>query len=267
MSDAANAMVTARCETGVSPTKNGSLLGVDFDNLRGDDALARLFARFDAGLQTRIFFLNVDCLRIANRNETYRQELNDSELLLLDGVGIKLSMRLHGQRMVENLNGTDFSPRVLEAAARRRLRVFLFGSRPGIAAKAGETFERDHPGFELVGTRHGYDYDSDEVVREINESGADILFVGFGAPLQEHWITQNMSRLKPRLLLGVGALFDYNGGHVPRAPRWMSRMHLEWLWRMTVDPKRLVKRYLVDGLGFLAYVAYRSISDASGRKE
>jgi N-acetylglucosaminyldiphosphoundecaprenol N-acetyl-beta-D-mannosaminyltransferase len=168
-------------------------------------------------------------------------------LVLPDGVGLKIISWIFGGKIKENCNGTDFSPKLMEEAAKEGYKIFLLGSKDGIAQKASENIKKTIPNLKIVGTSSGYFNNDEEVIQKINTSGADILFVAMGVPLQEKWIARNRDRLNPKLCLGVGALFDYLSGSTPRAPLPMRRMHLEWLWRIFIEPKRMFKRYIIDG--------------------
>ncbi|MCK5215260.1 MAG: WecB/TagA/CpsF family glycosyltransferase, partial [Candidatus Omnitrophica bacterium] len=112
---------------------------------------------------------------------------------------------------------------------------------------------------QIVGTHHGYVEEDEAVIDQINESGAEVLFVAMGVPIQEKWIHRNRDRLNPRLCLGVGALFDYLSGTIPRAPGIVRCLRLEWLWRCFVDPRRMIKRYFIDDTGFLIRLVFHRI--------
>jgi N-acetylglucosaminyldiphosphoundecaprenol N-acetyl-beta-D-mannosaminyltransferase len=115
-----------------------------------------------------------------------------------------------------------------------------------------------YPGLEIAGTHHGYfkpGREERDVIDAINRSGAEILFVAFGVPLQEIWIERNRHRLKPSVVIGVGGLFDYYSGRIPRAPLALRRTGLEWLWRLAMEPGRLWRRYLLGNAEFLGRVA------------
>ena len=137
--------------------------------------------------------------------------------------------------------------------------MYLLGGRPGVAEGAAQKLTERFPTLQLAGWDHGYHEEDDEVIARINASGADILFVGFGVPLQERWICRNRERLNPRLCLGVGALLDFMSGRVPRAPRLLRTMRLEWAWRFLIEPRRLFRRYFIDGSRFAGSVLSQTI--------
>lgn len=223
-----------------------SILNVKFHNYSSRDVVEHIFTRLRGGEKTNVFFLNVNCLYIAQADEEYRKVLNSADFVLLDGIGMRLVMNGFGMRMKDDCNGTDLSPVLIQKAAQEGHTIFFLGCRPGVAEKAAEKMCMKIPGINIVGIQDGYFDDDQKVVSEINASGADILFVAMGAPLQEKWIFRYKEQLSPKVCLGVGALLDYLSGTIPRAPRWLRSLHLEWLWRVFIDPQRLARRYFVN---------------------
>ncbi|WP_162010832.1 WecB/TagA/CpsF family glycosyltransferase [Nitrosococcus halophilus] len=235
------------------------ILGVSYDNIDGNAAVQRFLALMESSGKSNIFFLNADCLWKSRKDKEYRDILNQASLLLPDGVGLRLATRIFGSRMRDNCNGTDLSPVLMKIAAKKGYKIYFLGGRNGIADQAAENMRRRIPGIKITGSYSGY-FDSDkDVIERINTSGAEILFVAMGVPLQEKWISHNREWLEPRVCLGVGALLDYLSGQIPRAPLWMRQLWIEWIWRILVDPKRMVKRYLIDGFGFIVFVIWRRI--------
>lgn len=213
------------------------------------------------GAARSVFFLNAHCANLRSRNRTYATALARADAILPDGIGIELAARMTGTRLRENLNGTDFTPALLRDAAARGYSVFLFGARPGTAKAAAATLATTIPGLRIAGTRDGYDGASDPqaAIRAINASGADILLVAMGVPKQELWIDRHLPDLAPRLVLGVGALFDFLAGNVSRAPAPVRRLRLEWAWRLAQEPRRLARRYLLGNASFLARASLHAL--------
>lgn len=226
------------------------LFGLDVVNARSAAVIDHLLSQD----RCRAHFLNAHCVNVLAKDQAYRRALMTADAVLPDGAGIELAMRLTGSRMVENLNGTDLTPRLLQEALRRGKSVFLFGGRPGTAAAAAAKLTATLPGLRIAGVRDGFDGAADAAAarRAINASGADILLVAMGVPRQDLWLAQNADRLRPALTLGVGALFDFLAGHVSRAPRSLRRARLEWVWRLAQEPRRLACRYLVGNPAFVA---------------
>ena len=159
-----------------------------------------------------------------------------------------------GSALQENLNGTDLLPYLCSLAVRKGYSLYLLGAKEGVAEAMQENLESLYPGLKIAGTHHGYfDFDAEyeSVIAHINESGADILLVAFGAPLQEKFIRNYRNILEPRLLMGVGGLFDFYSNQMPRAPLWMRQIGIEWVYRLFQEPKRMWKRYIIGNPLFL----------------
>ncbi len=199
---------------------------------------------FHDGSQIRIAFCNANTMVSALRSPDYAATLKHF-LVLNDGVGLDICSSLFmGHGFEDNLNGTDLVPDIL-AAATKPVSIYLLGARQHVVEETGRQIAERFPRHRLVGTHHGYLKPGDEaaVIEEINASGADLLLVAMGNPRQELFIDRHAAELRPRVLIGVGALFDFISGTVPRAPMWMRRLRLEWLFRLMIEPRRLGWRY------------------------
>lgn len=200
-------------------------------------------------------FANAHSINLARANADFARAMQ-SCLVLNDGIGVDLaSQLLHGQRFPANLNGTDFTPALLDAIE-TPLRVFLLGSPPGIAEQAAARFVERFPRHQVAGTMHGFFKPQDEaaVIARIKESGADIVLVGMGQPRQEFWAVAARSQIDATLLC-IGAYIDFLAGRVSRAPRLVQRLRLEWAYRLMLEPRRLARRYLIGNVTFLYHLA------------
>ena len=238
--------------------------GVPVVNTTMDEAVEWIVERARQATPSQVCFVNPDCLNIAYEHEAYRSVLRTCARVLPDGIGIHLACQLTGSRLVANVNGTDMFPRLCERIAGTDLSIFLLGARPEIAAAAAAAMQDRYPGLRVAGTQHGY-FSADEeaaVIDAINASGAHVLLVAFGVPRQELWLHEHAARLRPPVRLGVGGLFDFYSGRIPRAPVWMREIGLEWVWRLLQEPGRMWRRYLVGNPLFLYRVARyaRSVS-------
>jgi exopolysaccharide biosynthesis WecB/TagA/CpsF family protein len=216
----------------------------------------------------KAFFINAHCCNVMHRNRHYMTAVHCADMLLPDGVGISLVAKMTGQRLTQNLNGTDLIPALLAQGARTGKSVFLFGGKPGTAQAAARTLLTRIPHLRIAGTRDGYDgaRETAAVVDDINASGADIVLVALGVPQQELWIHRNAADLYAPLTLGVGAALDFLAGNVSRAPALVRKARSEWVWRLAQEPRRLASRYLVGNATFLSrsgMAALRHVSGAS----
>ena len=217
-----------------------------------------------SGALRRVAFVNAHCANVMARDPAYAAALQTADRVLPDGIGVEQAARVNGMEIAANLNGTDFVPLLLRAAAERGRSVFLFGGAAGVAADAADRLARDIPGLRIAGHRDGFDgaADTDAAVAAINASGADILLVAMGVPAQDIWLDRNADRLRPVLTLGVGALFDFLAGRVARAPAPVRKARMEWLWRLAQEPRRLASRYLLGNLAFLAREGAGALRDS-----
>lgn len=226
------------------------IFGVPIFTGRMDQAMAQLRQMLaEPELSCRFCaFVNADCLNQAYVNPTYRQWLARAEVIWADGVGVALVGRHQGTPVQDNVNGTDMLPLLCQAG----FRLFLLGAQPGVAAKAAERLRQLYPESRIVGTEHGYfSGREEEVLEAIQTAGTEILLVGMGVPRQEGWIVEHLPRLRCRVAIGVGGLFDFASGRIARAPRWMRRCRLEWLYRLWQEPRRLFRRYVLGNPLFL----------------
>ncbi len=224
------------------------VLGVFIDNLTISKSLQYISFALNANKKTIVSFVNEDCLYKAQNDEEYRRVINSSDLVLPDGIGLRIIMKVFGHGMKDNCNGSDLAPQIIKRAEGGNYKIYLLGGREGVAMKAAHNLKTLYPNLCVVGYSNGYFVDDDNVIKDVNEVGTDILFVGMGVPKQEKWIARNKKKLNVKLCLGVGALLDYLSGRIPRAPLVFRRMHLEWAWRIFWEPRRMIKRYIIDGI-------------------
>jgi N-acetylglucosaminyldiphosphoundecaprenol N-acetyl-beta-D-mannosaminyltransferase len=225
-------------------------------NLAMEDALNAIDAALATRVPTRIAFVNADCVNIAARNDRYRQDLESMDWVFVDGIGMKIAGKLLDQPVRANVNGTDLFPLVCEELARGGRRIFLLGAKPGVADVVARWAQDQYPGLVIAGAHHGYfsEQETPAIVSKIRDAGTEVLFVAMGAPRQEAWINRHMKETGVNIALGVGGLFDYYSGNVPRAPMWMRNCGFEWLFRLVQEPRRLWKRYIVGNGAFLARI-------------
>lgn len=233
------------------------ILGVPIARVEADDALAAVERAANASAPAIVAYANAHTLNVACGDPSYRHLLRTRVAVLLnDGAGVALAAHLQGLPFPENLNGSDFNPRILELAARLRWPVYFLGGRPGIAQRAAARLAGDVPDLVVAGTRDGFfsPEEEHEVVTGVRESGAAVIMVAMGNPLQESWLVHNLAATGARLGVGVGAFFDFAAGEVARAPAWMNSLGIEWLHRLALEPRRLWRRYVIGNPLFLGRV-------------
>ena len=201
--------------------------------------------------QYLLFFANTNFIVKCQPLQKTMQEANT--LIVNDGIGVDIATWIiHREKFPENLNGTDFIPHYL-SRVKDKGRAFLFGAKPGIAARAAQTLENKFSAT-VVGACDGYEQakDSNKLIAEMNASGANIILVAMGNPAQEKWILDHRHQLNASVFIGVGALLDFLAGDKPRAPRIVQKLRLEWFYRLCLEPTRLMRRYTIDIAVFLA---------------
>lgn len=211
----------------------------------------------DDAVPATLFPMYAHCINVAQRDDAFMQVLRDrSRIAYADGMAVVWASRIGGRGVPERCTTTDLFPQLMEQAARRGHRVFFLGAAPGVAALCAERMVARYDGLQVVGTRDGFfgpELDED-VISEINDATPDIVFVGMGMPHQEKWVAAHRHRLRAPAVMTCGATFDFHSGRVRRAPLWMRRSGLEWLFRLLLEPRRLWRRYLLGNAAFIWYV-------------
>lgn len=184
--------------------------------------------------------VNPEFVMRARVDEQFRGVLETASLCIADGIGVVWAMRRQGCPQSERVTGSDLVPALARSCASHGWRPFLLGARPGVAAECARRLEVENPGLRVAGTFAGSPRpeDDEEALRRIAAAAPDLLLVAYGAPQQELWIARNRHRLAVPVAIGVGGTFDFLAGRVRRAPVWLRRAHLEWLWRLALQPRR-----------------------------
>lgn len=220
--------------------------------LSREAALARLDEAVAARRHVKVAFANAHLVNLAWADGDYAELLQDF-LVLPDGIGLDIGSKLlYGEPFPANLNGTDFTPLLVSRSA-APLSVALVGARAGVAEKAASVLGRLAPGSRFEALSDGYftPAQEEDLLARIEALRPDIILVAFGNPRQERWIAERLDGRHCSVALGVGALFDFLGGEVARAPLWVRSARLEWFWRLAQEPGRLWRRYLVGNPLFL----------------
>ena len=214
-------------------------MGVTFDNVTMDEALAR-FRQFMQGDRAAYCVTpNAEIVYEAIHDESLRELLNRADLVLPDGAGVIRSAKILGTPLKEKVAGIAFAEALVQRMAARGGRLYLLGGRPGIAEKAAENLTAKYPGLVICGTADGYFRDEAAVVEQVRKAEPDVLFVCLGAPKQERFMAAHRRELQTGLMIGLGGSLDGFAGVVKRAPQWMIRCNLEWLYRLMKEPSRL----------------------------
>lgn len=234
-----------------NPSPIVELGGFPVQSLTASILGAKLEQAIDDDKQISLFFANTNF--VVKCQDIRADIINSSCVITNDGIGLDIaSLMLYGKKFPENLCGSDFVPPFL-AGINQKARVFLLGAKPGIAARAAKNMAENLE-VNVVGTRDGYAQISNinEVIADINATKANIVIVAMGNPLQEKWILDHQAKINANIFMGVGALIDFLAGDKPRAPQLIRKFRLEWLYRLWLEPARLLRRYTLDIGIFLA---------------
>ena len=225
------------------------ILGVGVDRLTADEALQRIGTFIaegrEKGTSHQVVTANAEIIYRASQNDDMKAIINQAHMVTADGSGVVWASKQLGEPLAERVTGIDLVNSICSASAQRGWKLYILGSAPGVADTAAQNICAKYPGCNIVGTHHGY-FDAAEeqnILAELRELKPDILFVALGAPKQEYWIAEHLAQLGIPVGMGIGGSMDVLSGNVKRAPEWMQKLSLEWLYRFLIQPTRF-KRML-----------------------
>ena len=228
------------------------MLGVPVDDVTMEETLDVIDAMIATRRVHQHVVVNVSKVVQASRDPGIRAILDSCDLVNVDGQPVIWASRLLGHGLRERVPGVDLMQHLIARAAVRGYGVFLLGARGDVVTAVERRIRREHPGLHIAGARHGYWEPADEagIADAVAASGADILFLAIGSPAKEQFLARWKDSMSIPLVMGVGGSFDVYAGRTKRAPGWMQRAGLEWLYRVLQEPRRLWYRYLSDAPQF-----------------
>lgn len=227
-------------------------MNTEIDNLTMQETLNAIDDLIQKKESAYVVTPNVDHIVQLETNKELQAVYQNASLILADGKPLLWIAKWYKTPIKEKISGSDLFPLLCKMAAQKRYKMFFLGAAEGVAAKAAENLTKRFKGLQVVGTYSppfGFENDSEEMNKiksMIRETEPEILIVGLGCPKQEKFMYHYCKELGVPISLGLGASFDFEAGNIKRAPRWMADHGLEWLFRITQDPKRMAKRYLAD---------------------
>ena len=221
-------------------SKRVNILGVHVDAVTMAQAVAAVSSYMDERAGVMVATANAEMIMRATHDQELGAILNAAALVVPDGAGTVWAARHLGHAMPERVAGYDLAQELLRRAPAEHRRVYFFGSAPGVAEKAKAKAEKLYPGIEIVGVRDGFfkEADNPAIIAEIKAARPDLLLVALGVPKQEKWIAAHLEELHVPVAIGVGGTLDVMAGVMKRAPRWMQKAKLEWLFRGMMQPQR-----------------------------
>lgn len=244
--------------------KRIEILGVPVDVVNMSQAIETIDSMIGRSRQNAIIAVNPEKVIRAMEDGQLLSQIRSASLLIPDGIGVVFAARLLGLGKMERVPGSELMPALCDLAAKKGYKIFMLGSSPEVNHCAAQKIQETYPGIMLAGRRDGFFKSEDipGVIEQINASGAEILFLALGSPKQEIWMKSYLPRLNVNICQGVGGTFDVICGKVRRAPVVMRRLHLEWLYRLFLQPTRFLRQ---TNLPRFAYLVMREKLRGSGK--
>lgn len=218
--------------------KTVKLLDFPIDTFSKKEAFNYAKTLLDSSKSSHIVTINPEIIETAKTNSHLERILKDAELVVADGIGIKLGLLIKGKK-VDRIAGIDFAKKLIEEAAKTGIPIALVGAKQEVIEKVSEKLMAQHPDLNIAYTHNGYFDNNEEVINELKEKSPKLLLVAMGAPKQEEFIYQAKSILPSTLMIGIGGSFDVWAGNVKRAPKILQKIGLEWLYRTIKQPERI----------------------------
>jgi len=227
----------------MNTTENSSILGVKIHTIDKAQALDTIEAFIRSRKPHMVVTLDASAVVLAHREPELMEIINSADLVTPDSIGILWAAKRFGIDIPERVSGVELVEHLCERGAKTGYRPYLLGAAPGIAEAAAETLKERYPGLQIAGIQHGFfsEEDCPGIVEKIKDAKPDMLFAAMGIPRQEKWIRKYMAEMNVPISMGVGGTFDVLSGRVKRAPKWMQRVNLEWLYRLANNPKKIGK--------------------------
>ena len=228
-------------------------MGAPLDLLSMAETVAKAEEAMATGRRLQQVVINVAKLVNIRTDPDLRRDVLESDIINIDGTGVLWAVRLLGHKVEERVAGIDLMLALIASCAKNGFKPYFLGAREEILSQAMARLQTDHPDLRIAGYRNGYftSEEEEQIVADIRGSGADCLFVAISSPTKERFIHQHRDELGVPYLMGVGGTLDVVAGKVRRAPLWMQRTGLEWLYRLAQEPRRMWRRYLVTNTIFL----------------
>ncbi len=230
-----------------------NILGVKVDKVNTEQASDKIIEYIQNGdMGKSVFTPNSEIIMMAYRDKEFCNLLNSSDILTADGIGVVYASKIVKNPIFERAAGFDIACRSLEKLSDIGGTLYLFGSKPGVAEQAGKNITAKYPGVKIVGCSDGYFDEAKEqtIIKNIQKSRPDLLFVCLGAPKQEKWINEHKNEINAKVCMGIGGSLDVFAGNVKRAPEFYTKHGIEWLYRLAKQPSRFVRMLDLPRFGF-----------------
>ena len=205
-------------------------------------------------IPTQHVVINALKINLMEADPKLAEIVNACPLINADGASVVWAAKRLGIPLKERVTGCDMFQNLVRVAAEKGYKIFLFGAKEEVVTKVKSIYEKQYPGIQIVGYRNGYftEKDEPEIVKQMHDSGADMMFVAFSSPKKEYWVNKYLNEIGIPFVMGVGGSFDIVAGVTERAPKWFQEHDLEWFYRFIQEPKRMWKRYIIGNTKFVA---------------
>ncbi len=252
------------------------ILNTYIDALTMEETISEVEKIIARGVPTQHVVINANKVNLMNEDPELKRIVNECPLINADGISILWAAKVLGLPIKERVTGIDLFLNLVKVASEKGYKIYLFGAKEEVVRKVKKVFEEEYPTLQIVGYRNGYftEEDEPEIVKNMAESGADMMFVAFSSPKKEYWINKYINQLNIPFVMGVGGSFDVVAGVTERAPKWVQIRGFEWLYRLVQEPRRMWRRYVIGNAQFIGYTVKAKIEQeknetgiAPGRKK
>lgn len=241
--------------------KRYQILNTYVDVISMDETIQEIERIIKRGVPTQHVVINASKVNLMEKDKKLKEIVNNCPLINADGASIVWAAKILGIPLKERVTGIDLFQNLVELANEKGYKIYLFGAKEEVVVKVKSVFEKSYSGLQIVGYRNGYFTEADEpdIVKNMAESGADMMFVAFSSPKKEFWVKKYLNQLNIPFVMGVGGSFDVIAGITDRAPKWMQRYGLEWFYRFIQEPQRMWKRYIIGNIKFVLLTLNKKI--------
>jgi len=250
----------------IKDNKIFNFIGLLFHNLTLEESILQVEKFIQSNTPHKVFTPTAELIVRANHDDGLREICNTTDILTVDSYVVYYAARLCGKPLKEPVSAARLMFNFLGVACQKKYRLYLLGAREEVVSKTVKNLERDYPGINIVGYHNGYfDFNNDsDIIRDIKIKSPHVLFVAMSSPLKENFINKNLMEMGVPVSIGVGGSFDIIAGKCKLAPAWVSKIGLEWFYRLVQEPGRLWKRYLITNTKFLWLVLRELLKIAGG---
>jgi len=229
-------------------------LGVRVDDITMKTAVEYIGESIKAKQVCNVVTVNPELIMAARKNKTFKEVIEEADIVTPDGVGLVMIGRLTKRHVTQRVTGVDLCEELAKQAAIKGWGVYLLGAKPGVAARAAKNLQKRYTGLTITGTsdKDPNDFETNDIQTDIISPKTNILLVAYGSPTQELWIKEHQKDLGNIVTIGVGGSFDFIAGTAKRAPKFIQKVGLEWLWRLILQPSRWRRMLALPKFAILA---------------